>query len=158
MIELICAISDEDISAARRLFREYAESLDFDLDFQDFERELTGMPGAYGPPSGRLRLALLDGKAVGCMAIRSLEGDICEMKRLYVQPAHRRRGIGRMLAKAGVRDARELGYRSVRLDTVPSMAAATELYRSLGFVEIEPYRYNPLSGAIYMELELLDQD
>lgn len=158
MVELISATSDEDISAARSLFREYAESLDFDLDFQDFERELDGMPGAYGPPTGRLRLALLDGKAVGCIAIRALEGEICEMKRLYVQPAHRRRGIGRMLAEAGVQDARELGYQSIRLDTVPTMAAATELYRSLGFVEIEPYRYNPLSGAIYLELDLLEQE
>ncbi len=158
MIELIRATSDKDISAARRLFREYEESLDFDLDFQDFERELAGMPGAYVPPTGRLRLALLNGEAVGCVAIRNLEGDICEMKRLYVQPAQRRRGIGRMLAEAGVRDARELGYRSIRLDTVPSMTAATELYRSLGFVEIDPYRYNPLAGAIYMELELHDRE
>jgi ribosomal protein S18 acetylase RimI-like enzyme len=156
MIELVCATSDEEMETVRCLFREYAESLDFDLDFQDFEDELEGIPGAYGPPAGRLRMALLDGEAVGCIAIRRIDSDVCEMKRLYVRPDSRRRGIGRLLAETGVRDALELGYRAIRLDTVPSMIAATALYRAIGFTEIEPYRHNPIAGALFMELRLPD--
>jgi len=154
MVELILAQSESDLAAAKRLFLEYAESLGFNLCFQDFNRELAGVPGDYGPPGGRLRLAVVDDMAVGCIAMRKLEDGICEMKRLYVRPAFRGRGIGRKLAVACVRDARSLGYRAIRLDTIPEMAAATALYRSLGFMEIEPYRFNPLPGALYMELDL----
>ena len=154
MVELVIAKSENDMEAARGLMREYAATLGFDLCFQDFERELNRLPSGYGPPCGRLRLALLRGEPIGCIAIRKLEADICEMKRLYVKPAWRGRGIGRSLAEMGIRDARELKYRSIRLDTIPSMVAATALYRSLGFHEIEAYRYNPIPGAIYLELKL----
>ncbi len=157
VVKLVIVQSDDDVAVAKRLFREYADSLGFDLCFQDFERELARMPGDYGPPGGRLRLAVVHGVPAGCIAIRKLDGDICEMKRLYVRPTFRRRGIGKRLAEEGVRDARSLGYRVIRLDTIPAMAAATALYRSLGFVEIEPYCYNPLPGALYMELVLEQQ-
>ena len=157
MVELVIVQSDDELAEAKRLFLEYADSLGFDLCFQDFEREFDRMPGDYVPPGGRLRLAVVDGAAAGCIAIRKLGVDICEMKRLYVRPAFRGRGIGRRLAGAVVRDARSLGYRAIRLDTIPEMAEATALYRSLGFVEIEPYRYNPIPGALYMELVLEPQ-
>lgn len=154
MVKLIRVQSEQELAAAKLLFREYADSLGFNLDFQDFDEELARLPGEYGPPDGRLRLAVCDTAVAGCIGVRRLEGEICEMKRLYVRPPFRRRGIGRMLARAGIRDARDLGYRVIRLDTIPAMEAATELYRSLGFSEIEPYRYNPLPGAIYMQLVL----
>jgi ribosomal protein S18 acetylase RimI-like enzyme len=154
MATIILARSEQDLSAAKQLFIEYADSLDFDLRFQDFASEIDELHSIYGPPGGRLRLAVQDGEAVGCVAVRDLGARICEIKRLYVRPAQRGRGIGRMLAEAGLNDARELGYRRIRLDTVPAMAVATALYRSMGFVDIEPYRYNPIPGAIYMELVL----
>lgn len=141
-------------SAAARLFREYALSLEFSLDFQDFDEELASFPGRYGPPSGCVLLAYLDGAAVGCVAVRELSEGLCEMKRLYVRPGARGHRAGRALAEAVIEKAREVGYERMRLDTLASMKEANALYRSLGFVEIEPYRHNPFEGARYFELDL----
>ena len=154
MLELVEAQSQENILDVKELFREYAASLDFNLSFQDFEKELAGLPGDYAPPGGTIMLAFLDGSVAGCVALRRIDGETCEMKRLYVRPEYRQRGIGRRLAEAVIEHARGLDYRSMRLDTIPSMEHANSLYRSLGFKEIEPYRYNPLEGALYMELRL----
>ncbi len=144
----------EWVGTARTLFLEYARSLDFALCFQDFDRELAELPGRYAPPSGRLLLALDGEEVAGCVALRGLDAATCEMKRLWVRPAWRGRGVGRRLAEAVVAAAREIGYARVRLDTVPSMTAAIALYGHLGFVEIAPYTENPVPGATFMELRL----
>ena len=145
------------LEAVRALFLEYAASLDFDLCFQGFERELAGLPGAYAPPRGRLLLATVAGEAAGCVGLRPLagNGDACEMKRLYVRPAFLGQGLGGRLARAVIAEARSIGYGRMLLDTVPDrMAAATALYRRLGFREIPPYYANPIPGATYLELAL----
>jgi putative acetyltransferase len=153
-IDVLPVATSEDVDAARRLFLEYTTSLGFDLGFQDFDSELRGLPGEYGPPGGALLLAREAGAAIGCVALRPLETETCEMKRLYVAPAGRGRGVGRALVREIVAVARRLGYQTMRLDTVPSMTAARALYRSVGFREIEPYRYNPIPGTSFMELDL----
>jgi putative acetyltransferase len=142
------------LAAVRILFAEYAASLGFDLSFQDFERELAGLPGEYVPPRGRLLLTLAGDEAAGCAALRPLDGVTCELKRLYVRPAYRGTGLGRRLAGEMIAAARVLGYERIWLDTVPSMGAALALYRSLGFVEIEPYRFNPVPGTTFLGLDL----
>lgn len=151
------AVTGEDLALARQLFREYADFLGFDLGFQDFDRELAGLPGEYAPPAGRLLLTREGDSVLGCVALRRMDKDLCEMKRLYVREAHRGRGIGRVLAEAVIREARAIGYRRMRLDTVPGLQKAVALYRSLGFEEIRPYRHNPIAGAIFMELDLDNQ-
>ena len=149
------ATSDADLDAARRLFRAYAESLDFDLCFQDFESELDALPGDYAPPDGALLLAEADNTIAGCVALRPMDDDsTCEMKRLYVEPPFRGEGVGRALATAIVDKARVLGYDVMRLDTVKSMTAARRLYASLGFEERNSYYHNPLPDVVYMELDL----
>jgi ribosomal protein S18 acetylase RimI-like enzyme len=149
------AQTSADLDAARQLFREYVESLDFDLDFQDFEREMDSLPGPYAPPQGTLLLAEVDDEPVGVVAVQPLDEDgVCEMKRLYVRPAYRSDGLGRALAEAVVDAARNLGYATMRLDTVASMTAARALYRSLGFEERSAYYHNPLDDAVYMERAL----
>jgi putative acetyltransferase len=154
MLEIVAVESGERLVEARTLFEEYAASLGFDLCFQDFASELAGLPGAYAPPHGRLLLAVDGPRAAGCVALRRLEEGICEMKRLYVRPEFRGRGVGRDLAQATLREARGIGYARMRLDTLPVMHEAIALYRSLGFRTIAPYRFNPLEGALYMELSL----
>ena len=139
-----------DVEEVRVLFREYAASLPFALDFQDFDDELAGLPGAYAPPRGALLLA----RGTGCVGLRPIAETTCEMKRLYVRPSARGTGLGRLLVEAIVTEARGLGYGHVRLDTVPGMGSARALYERLGFREIPPYRPNPIPGALFLELEL----
>ncbi|PYV47314.1 MAG: GNAT family N-acetyltransferase [Acidobacteria bacterium] len=147
--------SREQAAEVRELFLEYARSLTFDLCFQSFDKELAGLPGDYAPPGGRLLLAIFDGQTAGCVALHKIENDVCEMKRLYVRPQFRGKGLGKALAERIIHEAREIGYKKLRLDTVePVMRAAVAMYRQLGFQEIEPYRANPIEGALYMELQL----
>ena len=155
MIRLIPACSEEDLSRARALFEEYASSLHFDLGFQNFKEELTGLPGGYAPPEGCLLLALDEKRVAGCAALRKIDREICEVKRLYVRPSFRRLGVGRILSLAIIREARKIGYRRMRLDTVPAMKEAQALYRSLGFLKIPPYCHNPVPGAAFLELNLV---
>ena len=143
----------EDLDAVRALFREYEASLSFDLCFQNFEQELAGLPGRYAPPSGQMLLAKCDGAVVGCVALRQIGEDTCEMKRLFVQPAFRGKRIGKALARAIIEEGRRIGYKSMRLDT--AMEPARSLYKSLGFREIPPYQQVPVEGVVFMELELL---
>ncbi len=153
--EIAQAAAPEQIIAIRELFLEYAKSLKFSLCFQSFEKELAQLPGDYAPPAGRLLLAADGSQLAGCVALHKLESEVCEMKRLYVRPQFRGKGLGRVLAERVVADAREIGYKRLRLDTVePMMQGAVALYRKLGFREIAPYRENPIEGALYMELEL----
>jgi len=142
------------MEAVKRLFTEYAESLEFDLCFQDFDTELGSLPGDYAPPSGALLLALEGEQEMGCVALRRIDESTCEMKRLYVRPAHRGKGIGRSLAKRIIRIAKDMGYRSMKLDTVHEMTEANALYHSLGFTATKPYRFNPLDGCLFLELQL----
>jgi len=146
------------VEPARAILREYAESLAIDLRFQNFEYELATLPGDYAAPQGRLLLAFVGDSLAGCGGLRALpEADYanaCEMKRLYVRPAFRRFGLGRVLAQALLDEARRAGYSAMLLDTLDDMEAARELYASLGFVEIPPYYFNPIPGAHYLKAEL----
>jgi ribosomal protein S18 acetylase RimI-like enzyme len=153
-VEIRQALGDAEIAFTRGLFREYEAELGIDLCFQGFERELASLPGDYAPPSGRLLLAWLDGQPAGCVALRRIEADLCEMKRLYLKPSLRRVGAGRLLTLTLIGEARAIGYQRMRLDTLPVMKAAISLYRSLGFRSIPPYRHNPIEGALYLELDL----
>ena len=149
------AESPDQIAAIRELFLEYAQSLGFSLCFQSFDQELAALPGDYAPPDGRLVLATKNGQPAGCVALHKLAPGICEMKRLYVRTQFRGMGLGRELAEKIIGEARQLGYKKLRLDTVePVMKTAVAMYRQLGFCEIAPYRQNPIEGALYMELEL----
>jgi len=147
--------SAPQIAQARELFLEYAQSLGFSLCFQNFDKELAELPGDYAPPSGRLLLAEFDGQLAGCVALHPLDSGICEMKRLYLRPQFRGKGLGRALAERIIAEARWAEYTSMRLDTVgPVMKDAVAMYRKLGFKEIAPYRPNPNPGTLYLELTL----
>jgi ribosomal protein S18 acetylase RimI-like enzyme len=143
------------IAQARELFLEYAQSLGFSLCFQSFDAELAGLPGDYARPDGRLLLAQYEGQVAGCVALHKLEPGTCEMKRLYLRPQFRGKGLGRALADQIIAEARQIGYQRIRLDTVePVMKDAVAMYRKIGFQEVAPYRLNPIAGALYMELQL----
>ena len=154
MMNLIFAESPHQIEIVRKLFLAYEASLETDLCFQNFNEELAELPGGYAPPDGRLLYSVQEGRSAGCVAVRKLSGEVCEMKRLYVEPDFRRTGLGRILAEAAIREARGIGYGLIRLDTLPSMSNAQGLYRDLGFYPIAPYNDNPVPGAVFMELVL----
>lgn len=154
-LHAVQAESAEQIATVRELFLEYAQSLGFSLCFQGFDKELAELPGDYAPPAGRLLLADFGGDVAGCVALHKIDDAVCEMKRLYVRPQFRGKGLGKALAERVIHEAREIGYKKLRLDTVePMMRTAVAMYRQLGFREIAPYRENPINGALYMELEL----
>lgn len=148
------ARAPEEIDAARLLFREYAAGLGFDLEFQGFETEVAALPGDYVPPRGALLLAVDSTAWAGCVALRPFDGEVCEMKRLYVRPSWRGTGLGRRLAAAILDEGARLGYTRMRLDTVPAMQSAIALYESLGFRDIPPYRHNPVPGTRWLEAML----
>jgi len=152
--EIRPASSIADVETARTLFREYEKSLGISLCFQNFVEEVAALPGAYAPPEGRLLLATVGDAAAGCVALRKIGEGIGEMKRLYVRPAHRGTGLGRRLTEALLDEARSMGYRAIRLDTLPTMKEAQALYLSLGFTDIPPYNDHPLEGTRFMELRL----
>jgi ribosomal protein S18 acetylase RimI-like enzyme len=154
MVKILQVKTSEEVAQARTLLEEYSASLDFDLHFQNFRDELAGLPGEYAGPFGCLLLAWHGDQVAGCVALRRIEGEVCEMKRLYVRAAYRSLGAGRLLARAIIAEARKRGYSRMRLDTVPSMKEARALYDSLGFREIPPYRNNPIPGAAFLELAL----
>lgn len=157
-ITLLCPTKLGQFDEARTILREYAASLGIDLCFQNFDAELATLPGEYAPPAGQLLLAYVDGALAGCGALRALAdadyANACEMKRLYVRPAFRRFGLGRMLAQALLDEARRVGYSAMLLDTLDDMESARELYASLGFEEIPPYYFNPIAGAHYLKADL----
>jgi ribosomal protein S18 acetylase RimI-like enzyme len=155
MIEIVEAISPAAIDQACSLFVEYAESIGIDLSFQGFEDELESLPGKYVPPKGGLFLAFLNKALVGCVALRPLDTPgVAELKRLYVRPQARGAGLGRSLTERAIQRAIDAGYNRIRLDTLSTMHDAQRLYRKMGFVEIPPYTFNPIPGAVYMELKL----
>jgi ribosomal protein S18 acetylase RimI-like enzyme len=148
------ATTTSDVEAVRVLFQEYADSLGVDLNYKGFDREVRDLPGDYAPPAGVLLLARNGDEVVGCVGVRALDERTAEMKRLYVRPSGRGLGLGRTLAEAAIDFARLAGFERMRLDTLPQMQRAQELYRALGFVTIEPYRYSAVPGTVYMELDL----
>lgn len=154
MTTIRSAFSTEDFAIVRQLFREYQAELGIDLCFQGFAAEVEGLPGDYAPPSGRLLLAFRDDVAVGCVALRAVDGARCEMKRLYLRPGARGSGLGRALVERLLSEARAEGYGEVVLDTLPSMAEAQRMYERFGFRDIPPYRANPVAGARYLGLRL----
>ena len=154
MVHTVPVHTAVQLGDARELFLEYKSAIGFDLCFQDFDREVATLPGEYAPPRGTLLLAVMDARAVGCVALRALDERTCEMKRLYVRPEARGRGLGRLLCDALIADAQAAGYARMKLDTVPQMTEAIALYHALGFAPTEPYRHNPIPGALFMELAL----
>lgn len=155
MITYKISKSDEDFKITKDLFLEYKNSLNLDLCFQKFHEEISGLPSQYSESSGGcVILCYKDVKAIGCIALRKFGNDICEMKRLYLRPEARGKGTGRILAEKIIEKAKEFGYKKMQLDTLATMKEAIALYKSMGFTEIEPYRYNPNKGVVYMKLDL----
>jgi ribosomal protein S18 acetylase RimI-like enzyme len=150
----ICPAEEIDLALVRVLLQEYIASLDHDIGFQEPAEELATLPGAYAPPHGRLLLALVQNELAGCVALRPLDAERCEMKRLYVRPAFRGLRLGRQLVVAILDEARRAGYRSIYLDTLPSMSAAVALYRSLGFQATDAYCHNPIADAVFLKRDL----
>ena len=151
---LVFVDSGEDLVHIKELFIEYAKSLGVDLSFQGFEEELKSLPGKYSEPEGSIVLALVGEKPAGCAALRRITEQICEMKRLYVRDEFRGVGLGRELADRIIERAKELDYKYIRLDTLPTMERAQDMYRDMGFYEIEPYIFNPVEGTKYLEKKL----
>jgi len=147
-----------EIDTVRALFQEYADSLDVDLEFQNFTEELARLPGEYAAPRGLLLLAEVDGSIAGCCALRPLDNvdyaNACEMKRLYVRKPFRGFGLGRQLAEAILDAAHQAGYACVLLDTLDGMEAARALYAELGFADIPPYYHNPVAGSHYLKADI----
>ena len=153
-MEIQIAENSADFATGKRLFLEYAQSLDFNLCFQNFEQELADIQEQYGIPNGCLLLVKNDGETVGCAGVRRWQSDIAELKRMYLKPQTRGLGLGKKMLEAALENARQLGYRSIRLDTLPTMETAIALYREFGFADIPPYRDNPFEGTIYLEKTL----
>ena len=153
-LQYIDSPTHPQLSAVRPLLLEYQQSLGVDLCFQDFEREMQELPGAYAPPDGRLVLAWLDQQLAGCVALRRHDAQAAEMKRLYLRPAHQGQGLGRLLAEHIIAQARSLGYQRLLLDTLPMMHSAQALYAKLGFQATQAYVYNPVPGVKYLALDL----
>ncbi|MDB0440603.1 GNAT family N-acetyltransferase [Clostridioides difficile] len=154
ILKFIEANDLENLENVKILFTEYSNSLNIDLCFQDFNNELKTLPGKYKKPSGSLILAFVDENLAGCVALKKLEDDVCELKRLYVRDKFRGLKIGKILLEEIVKEAKNIGYTYMRLDTLPSMKSAQGLYEKIGFYDINPYTYNPIEGARYMELKL----
>jgi len=154
VLKIVTAESSGQIETIRELFLEYAKSLNFDLCFQGFDEELESLPGRYAAPGGRLLLALYEKKIAGCVALWKVSDQVCEMKRLWVRPEFRGKKIGRQLAEFVIEQAKLIGYSKMKLDTIDTMTEAIKLYVSLGFRSTSAYRYNPVEGAEYMELDL----
>ena len=153
-VEIVQVQSAAEIETVRALFLEYERDLGVDLCFQDFARELAGLPGAYAAPQGRLLLAYVDGAASGCVGLRGIAAGICEMKRLYVKPCCRGRGVGRGLVERVLTEAARAGYATMRLDTLDRLTEAVSLYRSFGFHEIPPYNDHGIPGTVFLEFDL----
>ena len=154
MLTIVAATTREDVEHVRTLLREYERSLGVDLAFQAFAQEVAALPGVYAPPRGRLLLAMDGDAPAGCVALRPITDDVCEMKRLYLRPSLRGKGAGRMLAGRIIDEARAIGYRTMRLDSLPAMKEAIALYEALGFRKIAPYYTNPVPGTVYLERTL----
>jgi putative acetyltransferase len=154
MINIVEATTKELVENAKELIREYAQSLEFDLGFQDFDQEMEDFPGQYASSRGCLYIALDANQPVGCVAVRDFGQGICEMKRLYVKPNFRGQKVGKLLAEVIIKAAGDMGYDYMRLDTIPSMKQANMLYNTLGFKQIAPYRFNPIEGATFFGLNL----
>lgn len=158
-VALLAPTHAQDLDEVRQIFREYADSLDVDLQFQDFDNELADLPGDYAPPRGHLLLAKVDGTVAGCCALRPLDNcdyaNAAEMKRLFVRKAFRGFGLGRQLVEAMLDLARQAGYDHVLLDTLDDMESARALYTDLGFEEIPPYYHNPVAGSHYLKADIL---
>ena len=154
VIRVLGAEHTEDLEQVRQFFRNYAAWLGVDLSFQNFDEEMASLPGRYSGPEGRLFYATVDGKGAGCVGVRPLADGICELKRLYVEPGFRGTGVGRALALAGIRAARQIGYRKILLDTLPAMRMAVKLYRELGFTAAPAYYQTPIEVTQFLALDL----
>ncbi|WP_312112068.1 GNAT family N-acetyltransferase [Brevibacillus reuszeri] len=154
MLSIGRVTGENQYQQVRELFTEYVDSLGIDLSFQNIETELQSLPGEYAEPEGCILLATYQEQTAGCVALRKIDEDVCEMKRLYVKLNYKGKGIGRELASSIIEEAKKRGYSYIRLDTLPTMGQAISLYSSLGFYEIEPYRFNPIQGTKYLELGL----
>jgi ribosomal protein S18 acetylase RimI-like enzyme len=154
LLSVVKVIEEYQYKQVHELFLEYVDSLGIDLSFQNINTELQNIPGEYAPPEGCILLAMYRDQSAGCVALRKIDENICEMKRLFVKPDFKGKGIGRDLASSIIEEAITRGYHFMRLDTLPTMEQAISLYRSLGFYSIEPYRFNPIEGTMYMELKL----
>lgn len=154
MLEITSVQDDSLLPDVRGLFREYANSLGFHLCFQDFEQELAELSVRYAPPQGAILIGRWNGDLASCVAMKPLGDGLCEMKRFFVRPEFRDKGIGRQMAEAIIAAGRKAGYRAMRLDTVPSMQSAIKIYEALGFSDTEPYVFNPVPGVRYLELVL----